>query len=165
MAKDNSFDIASKVNLEEVSNAVHQTMKEVRQRFDFKGSESDIKLEETELVLVSDDEYKLNSLNEILQQKLVKRKVPLKALSYGKIESALGATLRQRVVIQQGIPTEKTKEIVRFIRDTKLKVKSTIQGDSVRVSSRDRDTLQDIIALLKEQDFGIDIQFTNYRSQ
>jgi uncharacterized protein YajQ (UPF0234 family) len=140
-------------------------MKEVRQRFDFKGSESDIKLEETELVLVSDDEYKLNSLNEILQQKLVKRKVPLKALSYGKIESALGATLRQRVGIQQGIPTEKTKEIVRFIRDTKLKVKSTIQGDSVRVSSRDRDTLQDIIALLKEQDFGIDIQFTNYRSQ
>jgi uncharacterized protein YajQ (UPF0234 family) len=165
MAKDNSFDIASKVNLEEVSNAVHQTMKEVRQRFDFKGSESDIKLEETELVLVSDDEYKLNSLNEILQQKLVKRKVPLKALSYGKIESALGATLRQRVGIQQGISTEKTKEIVRFIRDTKLKVKSTIQGDSVRVSSRDRDTLQDIIALLKEQDFGIDIQFTNYRSQ
>ena len=165
MAKDNSFDIVSKVNLEEVSNAVHQTMKEVRQRFDFKGSESDIKLEETELVLVSDDEYKLNSLNEILQQKLVKRKVPLKALSYGKIESALGATLRQRVGIQQGIPTEKTKEIVRFIRDTKIKVKSTIQGDSVRVSSRDRDTLQDIIALLKEQDFGIDIQFTNYRSQ
>ncbi|MEE2839024.1 MAG: DUF520 family protein, partial [Acidobacteriota bacterium] len=102
---------------------------------------------------------------EILQQKLVKRKVPLKALSYGKIESALGTTLRQRVGIQQGIPTEKTKEIVRFIRDTKLKVKSTIQGDSVRVSSRDRDTLQDIIALLKEKDFGIDIQFTNYRSQ
>ena len=165
MAKDNSFDIASKVDLEEVSNAVQQTMKEVRQRFDFKGSESDVKLEESELVLVSDDEYKLNALIEILQQKLVKRKVPLKALSYGKIESALGATLRQRVGIQQGIPTEKTKEIVRLIRDTKLKVKSTIQGDSVRVSSRDRDTLQDIIALLKEKDFGIDIQFTNYRSQ
>ena len=165
MAKDNSFDIASKVDLEEVSNAVQQTMKEVRQRFDFKGSESDVKLEKSELVLVSDDEYKLNALIEILQQKLVKRKVPLKALSYGKIESALGATLRQRVGIQQGIPTEKTKEIVRFIRDTKLKVKSTIQGDSVRVSSRDRDTLQDIIALLKEKDFGIDIQFTNYRSQ
>ena len=164
MAKDNSFDIASKVNLEEVSNAVQQTMKEVRQRFDFKGSESDVKLETSELVLVSDDEYKLNALIEILQQKLVKRKVPLKALSYGKIESALGATLRQRVGIQQGIPAEKTKEIVRFIRDTKLKVKSTIQGDSVRVSSRDRDTLQDIIALLKEEDFGIDIQFTNYRS-
>ena len=165
MAKDNSFDIASEVDLEEVSNAVQQTMKEVRQRFDFKGSESDVKLEKSELVLVSDDEYKLNALIEILQQKLVKRKVPLKALSYGKIESALGATLRQRVGIQQGIPTEKTKEIVRFIRDTKLKVKSTIQGDSVRVSSPDRDTLQDIIALLKEKDFGIDIQFTNYRSQ
>ncbi len=165
MAKDNSFDIASSVNLEEVSNAVHQTMKEVRQRFDFKGSESEVKLEEGDLVLVSDDEYKLTSLTDILQQKLVKRKVPLKALSYGKIESALGATLRQRVGVQQGIPTEKTKEIVRFIRDTKLKVKSTIQGDSVRVSSRDRDTLQDLIALLKEKDFGIDIQFTNYRSQ
>ena len=165
MAKDNSFDIASSVNLEEVSNAVHQTMKEVRQRFDFKGSESEVKLEEGDLVLVSDDEYKLTSLTDILQQKLVKRKVPLTALSYGKIESALGATLRQRVGVQQGIPTEKTKEIVRFIRDTKLKVKSTIQGDSVRVSSRDRDTLQDLIALLKEKDFGIDIQFTNYRSQ
>ena len=165
MAKDNSFDIASSVNLEEVSNAVHQTMKEVRQRFDFKGSESEVKLEEGDLVLVSDDEYKLTSLTDILQQKLVKRKVPLKALSYGKIESALGATLRQRVGVQQGIPTEKTKEIVRFIRDTKLKVKSTIQGDSVRVSSRDRDTLQDLIALLKEKDCGIDIQFTNYRSQ
>ena len=164
MAKDNSFDIVSKVTLEEVTNAVHQTMKEVSQRFDFKGSQSDVKLEESELVLVSDDDYKLKALIDILQQKLVKRKVPLKALSYGKIESSLGGTLRQRVAIQQGIPTEKTKEIVGFIRTTKLKVKNTIQGDSVRVSSRDRDTLQDIIALLKEKDFGIDIQFTNYRS-
>jgi uncharacterized protein YajQ (UPF0234 family) len=164
MAKDNSFDVVSKVDLEEVSNAVHQTMKEIQQRFDFKGSKSDVKLEESELVLISDDDYKLQALIDILQQKLVKRKVPLKALSYGKIESSLGGTLRQRVAVQQGISTEKTKEIVRFIRDTKLKVKNTIQGDSVRVSSRDRDTLQNIIALLKEKDFGIDIQFTNYRS-
>jgi hypothetical protein len=164
MAKDNSFDIASTVNMEEVANAVHQTMKEVRQRFDFKGSQSDIKLEEDDLVLVSDDDYKLKALIDILEQKLVKRKVPLKALSYGKIESALGGTLRQRVGVQQGIPTEKTKEIVRYIRDTKLKVKSTIQGDSVRVSSRDRDTLQKVISLVKEKDFGIDIQFTNYRN-
>ena len=164
MAKDNSFDIVSKVALEEVTNAAHQTMKEVRQRFDFKGSQSDVSLEENELVLVSDDDYKLKALIDILQQKLVKRKVPLKALSYGKIESSLGGTLRQRVAVQQGIPTEKAKEIVRFIRTTKLKVKNTIQGDSVRVSSRDRDTLQDIIALLKEKDFGIDIQFANYRS-
>ena len=165
MAKENSFDIASRVNMEEVTNAVHQTMKEVRQRFDFKGSQSDVKLEESELVLVSDDDYKLKALIDILEQKLVKRKVPLKALSYGKTESSLGGTLRQRVGVQQGIPTEKTKEIARFIRDTKLKVKSTIQGDSVRVSSRDRDTLQKTIALVKEKDFGIDIQFTNYRTQ
>ncbi|MEE8349979.1 MAG: YajQ family cyclic di-GMP-binding protein [Acidobacteriota bacterium] len=164
MAKDNSFDITSKVDLEEVRNAVQQTMKEVGQRFDFKGSESDVKLENEELILVSDDEYKLQALTDILQQKLVKRKVPLKALSYGKTESALGGTLRQRVGIQQGITTEKAKEIIRFIRDTKLKVKNTIQEDSVRVSGRDRDTLQEIIALLKGKDFGIDVQFTNYRS-
>ena len=166
MAKENSFDIASKVDLEEVTNAVHQTMKEVRQRFDFKGSQSEVRLdrEEVELVLISDDEYKLQSLTEILQQKLVKRKVPLKALSYGKIESALGGTVRQRVSIQQGISSEKAKEIVRFIRDTKLKVKNTIQEDSVRVSGRDRDTLQKVISLLGEKDFGIDMQFTNYRS-
>ena len=164
MAKENSFDIASKVDLNEVSNAVHQTMKEVRQRFDFKGSKSEVRLEKSELILISDDEYKLKSLIEVMQQKLVKRKVPLKALSYEKIESALGATVRQRVSVQQGIPTEKTKEMVRFIRDTKLKVKSTIQGDSVRVASRDRDTLQKVIALLREKDFGIDVQFTNYRT-
>ncbi|MEE2822109.1 MAG: YajQ family cyclic di-GMP-binding protein [Acidobacteriota bacterium] len=165
MAKENSFDITSNVDLNEVSNAAHQTMKEIRQRFDFKGSQSSVKVEEAELVLVSDDEYKLQSVVDILQQKLVKRKVPLKALSYGKIESSLGGTLRQHVALQQGIPSDKTKEIVRFIRDTKLKVRSTIQGDSVRVSGRDRDTLQKIIALVKEKDFGIDIQFTNYRSQ
>ena len=164
MAKENSFDIASKVDLDEVSNAVHQAMKEVKQRFDFKGSKSEVRLDEVELVLTSDDEYKLQSLTEILQQKLVKRKVPLKALSYGNIESALGATVRQRVSIQQGISSEKAKEINRFIRDTKLKVKSTIQADSVRVSGRDRDTLQKVIALLEEKDFGIDMQFTNYRS-
>ena len=164
MAKDNSFDIASKVDLNEVSNALHQTMKEVRQRFDFKGSTSEVRLEEEELILTSDDEYKLQSLIDIMQQKLVKRKVPLKALSYGKIESALGGTVRQRVSIQQGISSEKAKEIVRFIRDTKLKVRSTIQADSVRIAGRDRDTLQQVIALLREKDFGIDVQFTNYRT-
>ena len=164
MAKENSFDIASKVDLEEVTNAVHQAMKEVRQRFDFKGSKSEVQLEEDELVLTSDDEYKLQSLTEILQQKLVKRKVPLKALAYGKIESALGGTVRQRVSIQQGISSEKAKEIIRFIRDTKLKVKNTIQEDSVRVAGRDRDTLQKVITLLGEKDFGIDMQFANYRS-
>ena len=164
MAKENSFDIASKVNLEEVNNALHQTMKEVKQRFDFKGSTSEVRLEEKELVLTSDDDYKLKSLINIMQQKLVKRKVPLKALSYGKVESALGGTVRQRVSIQQGISSEKAKEIVRFIRDTKLKVRSTIQADSVRIAGRDRDILQEVIALLREKDFGIDMQFTNYRT-
>ncbi len=164
MAKENSFDIASTVDLDEVTNAIHQTMKEVRQRFDFKGSQSEVQLEEVELILTSDDEYKLQSLTEILQQKLVKRKVSLKALSYGKIDSALGGTVRQRVAIQQGIPSEKAKEIARFIRDAKLKVKSTIQENSVRVSGRDRDTLQKVMSLLREKDFGIDMQFTNYRT-
>ena len=164
MAKENSFDIASKVDLNEVSNALHQTMKEVRQRFDFKGSSSEVRLDEKELILTSDDEYKLQSLIDIMQQKLVKRKVPLKALSYGKVESALGGTVRQKVSIQQGISSEKAKEIVRFIRDTKLKVRSTIQADSVRIAGRDRDTLQKVIALLREKDFGIDMQFTNYRT-
>jgi len=164
MAKENTFDIASKVDLNEVNNALHQTMKEVRQRFDFKGSTSEVRLDEEELILTSDDEYKLKSLIDIMQQKLVKRKVPLKALSYGKIESALGGTVRQRVSIQQGISSEKAKEIVRFIRDTKLKVRSTIQADSVRIAGRDRDTLQKVIALLREKDFGIDMQFTNYRT-
>lgn len=164
MANDNSFDIASKVDLSEVRNAVHQTTKELSQRFDFKGSKSEVQLEEQELSLVSDDDYKLQSLTQILEQKLVKRDVPLKALTYGKIEPALGGTVRQKVSIQQGIPTEKAKEIVRFIKQQKLKVKSTIQSDSVRVSSRDRDTLQEVIGLLKEQDFGIDVRFINYRS-
>ncbi len=164
MAKENSFDIASKVDLNEVSNALHQTMKEVKQRFDFKGSSSEVRLDEKELILISDDEYKLQSLIDIMQQKLVKRKVPLKALSYGKVESALGGTVRQKVSIQQGISSEKAKEIVRFIRDTKLKVRSTIQADSVRIAGRDRDTLQEVIALLREKDFGIDMQFTNYRT-
>ena len=164
MAKENSFDVASKVDLEEVKNALHQTMKEVKQRFDFKGSTSDVRLEEKELILTSDDEYKLKSLIDIMQQKLVKRKVALKALSYGKVESALGGTVRQRVSIQQGISSEKAKEIVRFIRDTKLKVRSTIQADSVRIAGRDRDTLQKVIALLREKDFGINMQFTNYRT-
>ena len=164
MAKENSFDITSKVDLTEVANAVHQTMKEVQQRFDFKGSKSEVRLEKAELILISDDEYKLKSLTEILEQKLVKRSVPLKALTYGKIESALGGTVRQNASVQQGISTEKTKEITRFIKDTKLKVKCTIQGDSVRVSGRDRDVLQKAISLLRDNDFGIDIQFTNYRT-
>ncbi|RPJ80739.1 MAG: YajQ family cyclic di-GMP-binding protein [Acidobacteria bacterium] len=164
MPKDNSFDISSKTDLNEVRNAVHQTMKEVQQRFDFKGSKSDIQLEEFDLVLTSEDEYRLRSLVDILEQKLVKRSVSLKALTFGKVQTAAGNTVRQTVSIQQGIPIEKAREITKFIRDTKLKAQASIQGDIVRVSSRDRDVLQRVIALLREKDFGIDMQFINYRT-
>jgi cyclic-di-GMP-binding protein len=164
MAQQNSFDIVSQVDNAEVANALNQTIKEVRQRFDFKGSSANVVLEKTELVLNAEDETKLRNMNDILQQKLVRRGVPLKALSYGDIEPAAGGTVRQRAQIQQGIPTDKAKEVVKFIKDSKAKVQASIQGDVVRVSGRDRDTLQDIIAKLKAKDFGIHMQFTNYRS-
>ena len=163
---DNTFDIVSKIDLNEVSNAVQQASKEVKTRFDLKDSNSTIQLNEKEnkIQLASADEYKLKSVIEILGQKLVKRGVPLKALSYGTVEPAAGSTVRQRVTMQQGIPIEKAREIVKVIKDSKKKVQASIQGDMVRVSGKDRDTLQDIIALLKQRDFGIDMQFTNYRS-
>jgi len=164
MAQQNSFDIVSEVDNAEISNALNQTIKEVRQRFDFKGSHANVVHEKTELVLTAEDETKLRNMNDILQQKLVRRGVPLKALSYGDIEPAAGGTVRQRAQIQQGIPQEKAKEVVRFIKDSKAKVQASIQGDVVRVSGKDRDTLQDIIAKLKAKDFGIHMQFTNYRS-
>jgi hypothetical protein len=164
MAQQNSFDIVSQIDLAEVNNALNQTVKEVRQRFDFKGSHADVVLEKHELVLSAEDETKLKNMNDILQQKLVRRGVPLKALDYGKVEPAAGSTVRQRVAIQEGIPQEKAKEVVRFIKDSKAKVQASIQGDVVRVTGKDRDTLQDIIAKLKEKDFGIHMSFTNYRS-
>lgn len=164
MAQQNSFDIVSQVNRAEIVNALDQTMKEVRQRFDFKGSKAEVVLEKEELILNAEDETKLRNMNDILQQKLVRRGVPLKAFTYGRMEDAAGGTLRQRVAIQQGIPADKAKEIVRFIKDSKVKVQAAIQGDTVRVSGRDRDTLQDVIAKLKAEDFGIDMQYTNYRS-
>ena len=162
---ENTFDIVSKVDLQEVSNAIQNALKEVHTRFDLKNTKSDIQLEGKEaLVLTSSDEYKLKAVNDILQSKLVKRGVPLKALTYGAVEPAAGSTVRQKVTMQQGIPTEKAKEIVRLIKDSKKKVQASIQGDLVRVSGKDRDTLQEIIALLRGRDFGIDMQFTNYRS-
>ena len=164
MAQQNSFDIVSQVDRAEISNAINQTMKEVHQRFDFKGSSATVTLEKEELVLVAEDDMRLRNMNDILQQKLVRRSVPLKALSYGKVEPAAGGTVRQHVSIQQGIPQEKAKEIVKFIKDSKAKVQAAIQGDTVRISGRDRDTLQDVIAKLKSKDLGIDMQFTNYRS-
>jgi len=164
MAQQNSFDIVSQVDRAEVVNAVNQTMKEVGQRFDFKGSSSNVALEDKELVLSAEDETKLRNMNDILQQKLVRRGVPLKAFAYGKAEPAAGGTVRQRVEIQQGIPQEKAKDIVKVIKDSKAKVQASIQGDVVRISGKDRDTLQQVMANLKARDFGIDMQFTNYRS-
>lgn len=165
MAQQNTFDITSKIEASEVVNAINQALKEVQTRFDFKGSISNIEMEKQEaMILTSDDEYRLNSLNDILQAKLVKRGIPLKGLTYGKIEQALGGTVRQRVDLQQGIPQEKAKEIVKFIKDSKLKVQASIQGDLVRVAGKDRDVLQAVITALRGHEFGIDMQFTNYRS-
>jgi len=164
MAQQNSFDIVSQLERAEIVNALDQTMKEVRQRFDFKGSKAEVVLEKEELILTAEDETKLRNMNDILQQKLVRRGVPLKAFSYGPAQPAAGGTLRQHVAIQQGIPSDKAKEIVKHIKDTKAKVQASIQGDVVRVTGKDRDTLQEVIARLKEKDFGINMQYTNYRS-
>ncbi|HEV7681707.1 MAG TPA: YajQ family cyclic di-GMP-binding protein [Pyrinomonadaceae bacterium] len=164
MAQQNSFDIVSEVDRAEITNAINQTIKEVRQRFDFKGSTATVALEANELILTAEDETKLRNMNDIFQQKLIRRGVPLKALSYGTADPAGGGTVRQKVQIQQGIPQEKAKEVVRFIKDSKAKVQASIQGDIVRVSGKDRDTLQGVIAELKAKDFGIDMQFSNYRT-
>ena len=164
MASDNSFDIVSDVDLMEVSNAVQQAMKEIRQRFDFKGSVSDIALEKETLTLHSDDESRLKAVIDILAGKLAKRGVSLKALEYGKLEPAAKGTVRQVVTIRKGIPSEKSKEIVKFIKSTGVRVQAQIQEAQVRVSGKNRDDLQAIIQRVKGQDFGLDLQFTNYRS-
>ena len=162
---DNSFDIVSKIDLQEVSNAIQQAMKEVTTRFDLKDSKSSIALEGKDaIILHSVDEFKLKHVNDVFQQKLVKRGVPLKGLTYGAIESSLGGAAKQKISMQQGIPIEKAREIVKTIKNSKKKVQASIQGDLVRVSGKDRDALQEIIALMKQHDFGIDMQFTNYRT-
>jgi uncharacterized protein YajQ (UPF0234 family) len=162
---ENSFDIVSRVDMQEVTNAVQQAMKEIKQRFDFRGSKSNIELDhgKNEINIVSDDEYKLKSVVDVLQGKLIKRKVPLESLNYGKIESALSGTVKQSVAIQQGIPTEKSKEIVKMIKNSKLKVQSEIQKDQLRVRAKKIDDLQSVIQLLKEKELGIHIDFVNYR--
>ncbi|MBX3244966.1 MAG: YajQ family cyclic di-GMP-binding protein [Acidobacteria bacterium] len=164
MAKENSFDIVSKTDYAEVTNAINQTTKEVSQRFDFKGSKATVELQDKDLLLSAEDDMKLRNMNDILQGKLVKRGVSVKALDYQKIEPASGGTVRQTVKVQQGIPIDKAKEIVKFIKDGKYKVQASIQGETVRVSGKDRDTLQEVISALKAKDFGIDMQFDNYRS-
>jgi cyclic-di-GMP-binding protein len=162
---ENSFDIVSKIDLQEVSNAMQNALKEIHTRFDLKDSKSNIQLEGKDaIILSSQDEYKLKAVNDILQGKLVKRGVPLKGLIYGAVEPAAGSSVRQKISMQQGIPVEKAREIVKIIKDSKKKVQASIQSDSVRVTGKDRDTLQEIITLLRGRDFGIDMQFTNYRS-
>ena len=163
---DNSFDVVSKIELPEVGNAIQQAMKEIQQRYDLKDSKSSIELNEKDhkVLLASADEYKLKAVIEVLEGKLVKRKVPLKGLTYGTLIPSAGSSVKQEISLQQGIPIETAREIVRKIKDSKLKVQAAIQGDLVRVSSRDRDTLQSVIKLLRDNDFGIDVQFTNYRT-
>ena len=163
---DNSFDVVSKIEMPEVMNAVQQAGKEIHQRYDLKDSKSSIELKEKEnkIVLASADEFKLKAVIDILQSKLVKRNVPLKGLSYGEIIPAAGSSVKQEITLQQGLAIEKAREIVKAIKDSKLKVQASIQGDFVRIAGKDRDTLQSAIALLRGHDFGIDMQFTNYRT-
>jgi uncharacterized protein YajQ (UPF0234 family) len=163
---DNTFDIVSKIDLAEVNNALQQAMKEIQQRYDLKNSKSDIQLNEKDhkIILASEDEFKLKAVTEVFELKLTKRKVSLKGLVFGPIIPAAGSSVRQEVTLQQGIPIEKARDIVKLIKDSKKKAQASIQADLVRVSSRDRDTLQEIMALLRGHDFGIDMQFTNYRS-
>jgi uncharacterized protein YajQ (UPF0234 family) len=165
MAEQYSFDVVSQVDFQELKNAVDQTVKEIRQRFDFKGSKTELTLKEKEkqLVVLSDNEYKLNAVLDILKAKCVKRGVSLKALNYGKLEEALGGAVRQVISIQSGIPDDKAKALSKEIKDAKLKVQAQIQGEQVRVMSKSKDELQTAISFLKQKDFGIDLQFINYR--
>lgn len=163
---DNSFDVVSQIEMPEVVNAIQQALKEITTRYDLKDSKSKIELNEKEkkIELASQDEFKLKAVIEILEQKLVKRKVPIKNLVYGTVIPAAGSSVRQEVTLQQGLAIEKAREIVKKVKDSKLKVQAAIQGDLVRVSGKDRDTLQSAIALLRGSDFGVDIQFINYRT-
>ena len=165
MADEHSFDIVSKVDLQEVLNAVQQAMKEIGQRFDFRGSRSNVELQKdkNEITVVSDDELKLKSVIDILQTKLVKRGISLKSLDYGKVEQAAGNTVKQIISLQQGILVEKSKEIVKIIKDTKMKVQAEIQKDQLRVRAKKIDDLQAVMKLLKEKDLGIHMEFINYR--
>jgi len=160
---ESSFDVVSSVDLQEVKNAIGQAMKEITTRFDLKGTNSNIELQGGELLITTGDESKIKAVRDVLEGRLVKRSVPLKALTFGEVEKALGGTARQKVELQQGIPSEKAREIVKLIKGTKLKVQASIQGEQVRVTGKNRDDLQAVIRLLKETDLGIDMQFTNYR--
>ncbi|MEO8663023.1 MAG: YajQ family cyclic di-GMP-binding protein [Bryobacteraceae bacterium] len=163
---DNTFDVVSKIDMPEVVNAIQQSDKEIITRFDLKDSKSRIELNEKDnkIVISSKDEFKLKAVIDILQSKMAKRGIPLKNLSFGVIQTAGGSTARQEITLQQGIPTEKAKEIVKIIKESKKKVQASIQGDLVRIAGKDRDTLQEAMQLLRGKDFGVELQFTNYRS-
>ena len=164
MAAENSFDIVCKVDMQEVSNALDQARREIETRYDLKGTRNEVTLEKTDIVVTSADEMKLKAVADILQSKLHRRGVPLKALTWGTVEEASGGAKRQKITLQQGIPIEKAKEIVRLIKDSKVRVQASIQENQVRVAGKNRDDLQTIIALVKDKDLGIALQFTNYRS-
>ena len=159
-----SFDIVSKVDMQEVDNAVNQAVKEIGQRYDFKGSKSQIIPEKDSVKILADDDYKLKAVVDVLQSKFLKRNISIKALQYGKVEPASGGLVRQIITVQQGISKEKAKDIIAVIKEAKLKVQASIQAEQVRVSGKSRDDLQTAIALLKGKDFGIELQFDNYRS-
>lgn len=160
---DNSFDVVCKIDMQEVTNALDQARREIETRYDLKGSRNEIALDKTDIVAAAADDMKLKAVVDIIQSRLHRRGVPLKALTYGKVEEAAGGLKRQRIGLQQGIPIDKAREIVRLVKETKLKVQAAIQEDQVRVSGKSRDDLQRIIALLKERDLGIALQFANYR--
>lgn len=164
MAKECSFDIVSDVDLQEVDNAVNQTVKEINQRFDFRGSKAEVTLNGEEIKVIGDDDYKLKSIIDILQNKVIKRGISLKNLDYGKIEPAFQGTVRQLVTIKKGISKEKGKEILAAIKGSKIKVQAQIMDDQIRVSGKNKDDLQNVIAKLKQADFGVDLQFINFRS-
>ncbi len=165
MADTNSFDIVSKVDMQEVDNAMNQARKEIVQRYDFKGSKSSIELKqkELEIVLISDDDFKMKAVVDILQNKFVKRSVPLKALTYGGVEPAAGGTVRQVIKLQNGIDKENAKLITKMIKDSKLRVQAQIMDDQVRVSGKNKDDLQEVMGILKRADLKFAVQFTNYR--
>jgi len=163
-SKENSFDIVSEVDMQEVDNALNQARREIENRFDFKGSKSEIKQENNNINLISDDEFKMQNVVDILESKMIKRGIDIKALKYGKIEQAAGDTVRQQAIIQQGIDKDLGKEIVKDIKNSKIKVQASINGDKLRVSGKARDDLQAVIKMLQEKDYNIPLQFTNYRS-
>ena len=162
-AKDNSFDIVSQINIEEVKNAVQIALKEITNRFDFKGSKSDMKLEKEDLILISDDDFKLDQVKDVLTTKLIKREVPTKNLRYEKVEQAAGNTVRQRVILKSGIDRDDAKKINNAVKESKLKVKTQIQDDQIRVTGKSRDDLQQVMQIVRELPLSVDVQFINFR--